>query len=183
MASEKYVHGTGRVCEWFDGVWIIMHPERSRPIGGSRCNLEHEVGDAPLTEPGGPDFRPGKLWELPGSPIKITNGKCTITERGIDFDFGEQGYEVEAATDDARFVLSVLPSIIEQFLEKNRKYASVQDGYDLGAQGVIPDINRKVGILIDRIWREREEVGEGTDEVISDAIGHLLLLLAKRAAT
>lgn len=86
---------------------------------------------------------------------------------------------VEAASEDAKFVLAILPDIIEQFLDKNRKYAAVQDGYALGSAGIIPDLNRKLGILVDRLWSGNPTVGEDTDEVIGDLIGHLLLMLAK----
>lgn len=112
---------------------------------------------------------------------KIVVGvRCTIDPDGISINYGDEGRDVPAVTDDARYILSILPEIIALFLEKNMKYASVEDGYDLGEAGIIPDVNRKLGILVDRIWHERPTVGEDTDEVIGDVIGHLLLMLAKR---
>lgn len=98
----------------------------------------------------------------------------------IDADgvhFAEHG--VGPVTEDAQYVLNVLPDIIAQFLVKNVKYAEVEKGYDLGAAGVIPDLNRKLGILVARLWKEAPTSGEETDEVIGDMIGHLLLMLAK----
>lgn len=87
---------------------------------------------------------------------------------------------LEPATDDASWIICELPKIIRIFLEKNRKYAEVERGYNLGDKGIIPDINRKVGILVARLWHGADEVGESTDEVIDDLIGHLLLMKAKR---
>lgn len=107
--------------------------------------------------------------------------KTTVTKDGITIDYGENGEDVDAHTDDARYILgTVMPHLLKLFLEKNRKYASVEKGYDLGASGIIPDINRKVGILVDRLWHGNAEIGESTDEVIDDLIGHLLLMKAKR---
>jgi hypothetical protein len=53
--------------------------------------------------------------------------------------------------------------------------------HDLGPKGIMPDINRKTGVLIGRLWygNPESEVGEPTDEIIDDLIGHLLLLKAK----
>lgn len=104
-----------------------------------------------------------------------------VTYDGVEihYDNGDSD-NIAAVTDDARYILGLLPEIIATFLEKNKKYASVEDGYDLGEAGIIPDVNRKLGILVDRIWHGRPTVGEDTDEVIGDVIGHLLLMLAKR---
>ena len=104
----------------------------------------------------------------------------TVTPSGISVDYGEHGYEQDAVTDDARVVLDSLPDLLTLFLRKNEKYAEVEKGYDLGEKGIIPDLNRKLGILKARIWDGAAEVGEDTDEVIDDMIGHLLLLKAKR---
>ena len=87
----------------------------------------------------------------------------------------------QPASEDARYILDkVLPEMLESFLTKNRKYVSVEEGYDLGEAGIIPDLNRKLGILVDRLWYKNPSVGEDTDEVITDLIGHLLLMQAKR---
>lgn len=107
--------------------------------------------------------------------------KMTVTEDGISVDLGEQGYDQDAMTEDARRVLRSLPDLLTLFLQKNEKYAEVERGYDLGDKGIIPDVNRKLGILVARIWHGAPEVGESTDEVIDDMIGHLLLMKAKRA--
>lgn len=106
--------------------------------------------------------------------------KMTVTPEGISIDYGEQGVDHDAMTDDARRVLIMLPDLLLLFLQKNEKYAEVERGYDLGDKGIIPDINRKLGILKARLWDGAEEVGEDTDEVIDDMIGHLLLMKAKR---
>lgn len=106
--------------------------------------------------------------------------KMIVTVDSIRVDYGDQGYEMPACTEDAREVLGALPDLMRLFLEKNRKYAEVERGYDLGDKGIIPDLNRKLGILVARIWHGAAEVGEPTDEVIDDMIGHLMLMKAKR---
>lgn len=67
-----------------------------------------------------------------------------------------------------------IPAWRTLFLEKNAKYRAVSD--DLGARGVFPDVNRKVGILRDRVWDGNTTIGEGTIEVINDLIGHLFIM-------
>lgn len=106
--------------------------------------------------------------------------RMTVTRDSISVDYGEQGYDEDAMTEDARVVLEYLPDLLTLFLQKNRKYAEVERGYDLGDKGIIPDLNRKLGIIKARLWDGAEEVGESTDEVIDDMIGHLLLMRAKR---
>jgi len=107
--------------------------------------------------------------------------RVVITDLTVKVEYGDKAQVVEAASEDARYILSnVLPMVLTEFLEKNAKYAAVEDGYDLGAKGIIPDLNRKLGILKARLWDDAEEVGESTDEVARDMIGHLLLFLAKR---
>ena len=62
------------------------------------------------------------------------------------------------------------------FLIKNLKYRAVRH---LGSRGVFPDINRKVGVLEDRVWNgNMHPLGESTTEVIYDAIGHLFMMAA-----
>jgi len=78
---------------------------------------------------------------------------------------------------DGRVVVNVLvPQWVDLFREKNRKYAKVDQS--LGARGVFPDINRKVGVLRQRVWEGEETPGEPTKEVIFDLIGHLFLMAA-----
>jgi hypothetical protein len=62
------------------------------------------------------------------------------------------------------------------FLMKNLNYRAVRH---LGSRGVFPDINRKVGVLEDRVWNgNMHPLGEPTTEVIYDAIGHLFMMAA-----
>lgn len=79
-------------------------------------------------------------------------------------------------TDQAQDIKSrILPEFVLMFLEKNRKYARV--GNELGSKGIIPDLNRKMGIIIDRVWDGHDSPGEPTREVAMDLIGHLLLMI------
>jgi len=62
------------------------------------------------------------------------------------------------------------------FLMKNINYRAVRH---LGSRGVFPEINRKVGVLEDRVWNGNQTLfGEPTTEVIYDAIGHLFMMAA-----
>lgn len=83
--------------------------------------------------------------------------------------------EPEYPTEQAKRIIEQhLPKWKHLFLEKNQKYRRVRS---LGARGVFPDVNRKVGILEDRIWNDNMTTGESTEEVIFDLIGHLFLML------
>ena len=82
-------------------------------------------------------------------------------------------------TAEARRIERMVPEVMRRFYRKNTKYAKVQTGHDLGAKGIIPDINRKTGVLVDRLWDGSPEVDEDTIEVIDDLIGHLFLLREK----
>lgn len=95
----------------------------------------------------------------------------------------DRGVRVDAVTDEARYILDILPYILTKFLRKNAQYARAQTGHDLGLMGVIPDINRKSAALISAVWDGGTDwSGEDTDsarEIAEDLIGHLLLMLAK----
>ena len=69
----------------------------------------------------------------------------------------------------------LLAQWLDLFLEKNSKYKAVRQ---LGARGVFPDVNRKVGILEARVWNGENVPGESTERVIMDLIGHLFLMWA-----
>jgi len=69
----------------------------------------------------------------------------------------------------------LIPETRELFLRNNRKYRRV--GNELGSRGVIPDINRKHGVILSRVWDGAEVVGEDTRTLIMEQVGHLFLLL------
>lgn len=117
----------------------------------------------------------GKMNIGPGQLFLTPPQSTYIDQNGVHF--GDQG--IGPATQDAKYILTILPDIMAKFLEKNVKYAEVEKGYDLGAAGIIPDLNRKLGILVARIWNHAPTAGEDNHEVIEDLIGHLLLMLAK----
>jgi hypothetical protein len=88
----------------------------------------------------------------------------------------------DAVTDDARYILAILPDILEKFLMKNAQYARAQTGHDLGIKGIIPDINRKSAAIIERVWGDHDAPApsqDSTQELLEDLIGHCLLMLAK----
>lgn len=80
------------------------------------------------------------------------------------------------ATPAAKHIIyDLVPQVLDDFIKANTKYQDVDQV--LGAAGVFPDINRKVGILKTRVWHGKDTPGEPTAEVIGDLIGHLLLML------
>lgn len=191
MEGSEVVHEDGRKCTYDGETWLYWQDqgedtdkyqsacEREDHPGGDRGDFGMPtlaVGDSRLINEA---FKaaPGRVFPMPEVTLRPT---LVVNSDGIKVDYGEQGYNVPAVTEDAKYILKIMPDILTQFLEKNAKYATVEDGYDLGDQGIIPDLNRKLGILVDRIWHGRREVGESTDEVIGDLIGHLFLMLAKR---
>lgn len=130
-------------------------------------------------------------WEFHESPIPKPDTeapgcgevKWSIEQdRVLREDPNGAGLVTEAVTPEAQVIMSkVLPALLEKFLQKNRKYAIVQQGHDLGLKGIVPDVNRKSSVIIDRLWHGAEYVDEYTTEVIEDLIGHCLLMLGKIA--
>lgn len=195
MAEQKrFNHTNGRVCRLDDGEWVVLVNDRHSAVAiiGQLCGMNHPIPDEETVKEVVGD-------ELEGMPtIGETFGKLVGSLREsvrvsipdvptmfvhpdrVEVTYGENGQAVEAVTDDARYVLTILPDLITTFLEKNQKYAEVEKGYDLGDKGIVPDLNRKLGIIKARLWDGAPVVGEDTDEVIGDMIGHLLLMLAKR---
>lgn len=76
----------------------------------------------------------------------------------------------------------LIPEWAALFAEKQRQYKDVDNS--LGARGVFPDINRKVGSLKRYVWDGEEwEANRRVDnprEIILDLIGHLFLMLHMR---
>jgi hypothetical protein len=201
MEGSEVEHEDGRKCIFRNGQWLWDgvkgatykvceyddHPGGDRGefgmpgLGQARAMIDAddrriEAGTEPW------QASPDKIIQLPRitehPTMCIKNGEWVV-------DYGEQGYSMPIPTKDAEYILTILPDILQQFLEKNSKYAVVEQGYDLGDAGIIPDLNRKLGILVARLWNKQHEQGshEDTDEVIGDMIGHLLLMLAKRRST
>lgn len=113
----------------------------------------------------------------------LVDWSVVIEPSGMQVGFSDgKGYTVPANTADAKYIMEVLPEIIQRFLVKNTQYARAQTGHDLGIKGIIPDINRKGSALITRFWDRDGLPMEGEDdseELIDDMIGHLLLMRAK----
>lgn len=127
---------------------------------------------------------PGRVFQMhDGARIEPIIVTTTITSEGISVQMGDKGYDVPAVTEDAVYVMNILPDLLKNFLLKNAQYARAQTGHDLGIKGVIPDINRKSAAIITRVWdADNAWDGQATDstqELAGDLIGHLLLLLAK----
>jgi hypothetical protein len=142
--------------------------------GGDDCPTA-ERGDLGMPTLGG---------KFPGrggrTPVEYPR-KVTINEHGMSIDYGELGNHIPAGTPEARVILRDLPTWLERFLLKNVGYARAQTGHDLGAKGIMPDINRKTSALLGRIWYgdQTTALQEDTVEVIDDLLGHLMLLRAK----
>lgn len=119
--------------------------------------------------PGAFDVAHSHIWKRPD---------VWIDKDGVHRRYAQNGNDTEPVTDDARYILEELPSIIEDFLENNAKYARAQT-HDLGLKGIIPDINRKASAIITRVWDGQDYGRDETEELVGDLIGHLLLMLAK----
>jgi hypothetical protein len=80
------------------------------------------------------------------------------------------------ATDQARVIFSeVLPVALERFVRKNADYGSTAKF--LGARGQFADINPKFWKLKRALWDGEQLIGESTEEILYDLIGHCLLTL------
>lgn len=190
MAATRFQHEKPeRVCTLDSAGRWVWSAERG-PI--SLCDLLHEDGQGGLllqerqelpSERGGLGMptlgiAPGRLFETPVTYAMV------ITENGIGVNYGEQGFNAEAETPEARYILlKVLPRLLQRFLRKNEQYARAQTGHDLGIKGIIPDINRKSAAIITRVWdrdnADPDILQDDVEELCDDLIGHLLLLKAK----
>jgi hypothetical protein len=83
-----------------------------------------------------------------------------------------------------RIVTEILPKVLELYLSKSRDYGGnvMEDapGGGLGPKACFPDMWRKMGKLRRAIWDEQPMVGEQPDEILSDLIGHVLIILDER---
>lgn len=170
QASHEYKHTDfeKRTCyrNAVDGVWRWTDGEKIE-----RCRMDHLISRSAL------------LGELDGAPIggglimgpelSLTGGIVAAKKLTIEIND-----HLPTTTEGLR-IADMIPKILGRFFKNNTKYARAQSGHDLGAKGIIPDLNRKTSVLIDRLWYEGEVVGEPTVEVIDDLIGHLLLMRDK----
>lgn len=174
MTEQTFKHMGGRFCRQdSDGAWWYGEPGQQHPCGRHPLpNQLSERGDLGMPTLGRL-ARP--MTEKPFQyGVTIESDYQTVTYQCSD------GHEEKSVTTEAATILSKhLPDFIEKFMQKNRKYAQVQTGHDLGAEGEIPDLNRKMAILVDRIWCGNPTVGEDSVEVCQDMIGHLFLLIDK----
>ncbi len=155
----NHVHGgqTRKCHEGADGVWRYMQGQVGRGVW-IECDLPH-----PAAELRGFDFGTG--MPTMGKQAREMLSGLTVPQ--------------VPTTPEGKRIANMVPQVMGRFFKNNTKYARAQSGHDLGAKGVIPDINRKTSVMIDRIWYESEVVGEPTIEVIDDLIGHLYLIRDK----
>jgi hypothetical protein len=188
-------HDDGRACTLgADGDWRYW--EAPGPMAGRLCMRVHpshedrrvDLDDCDKAERGEFGMPTLGVHDMPKFDLLMERAadtspwSFTVGCGGVSYECDGKGWAMDAVTHEARVVLELLPAIMQDFLESNEKYARAQTGHDLGAKGVIPDINRKTSALITRIWDGVEAGRDETDELIGDLIGHLLLLLAKRNA-
>jgi hypothetical protein len=77
-----------------------------------------------------------------------------------------------------RIVFHVLPRVINLWLEKTADYGdSTISEMNLGPKAEFVRIWNKVGKLKTALWHDRALVGEQVDEIVSDFIGHNLIIL------
>lgn len=182
-SDVHYMHAGGRHCTLVGKYW--KYGDHLQFI----CRADHPVAER--GEFGMPGLGVGKVFALddesaithpPESMMRVMHEYWGFQQNTFAVEHGNgNGQNIDMPSEDAAIIFNeILPRLLVTFLEKNRKYALVEDGYSLGDQGIIPDLNRKLGIIISRVWFGEPEVGESTDEVAADLIGHLLLFLAKR---
>lgn len=75
-----------------------------------------------------------------------------------------------------RILTSVLPKVLRLFLSKNRDYGDDPEG-NLGPKAQFIDMYRKMKKLKRSLWEGQDLIGEQSDEIIADLIGHSLLAL------
>lgn len=177
-------HPGGRECTFMNGQW------RYGAGGKFICAAVHGDAESPdRGEFGMPGLGDSDIithtpeWTAgTGRLLRVMNKGWGFERNTFKVEHSDgKGQSLEMPSDDAVVIFnSILPELLVTFLEKNQKYKEVEDGYDLGAKGIVPDLNRKLGIIKSRIWDGAESIGETTDEVAMDMIGHLLLFLAKR---
>jgi hypothetical protein len=120
---------------------------------------------------------PGSIFQMPQGDHAEPDR--TIDRRGVHVDYGQQGYHVETATEQARRILGRhLPVAMEHFLERNKEYGE-GSAHVLGIKGQYADINRKVIKLKRYLWDDIpvEPEAEPIAMVAAELIGHLLILI------
>ena len=118
-------------------------------------------------------------------PLLTSNGDGVIAEPkrlikpdGVHVDYGNQGYNVFAETDQARRILRRhLPTVAEHFLKRNAEYG--EEAHILGVKGQFADINRKVIKLKRYLWDDVPVPpgAESIETIAGELIGHLLILI------
>jgi hypothetical protein len=186
--GAEYQHSSGRKCRWnstqdrwvyhdhddnmFQPCLMGGHPSEFNPLDPMR-----------LARGGIPRYvtaiKPGEVAEAVEGWLATPNMMIAMpdaAEFGLRINFPQV-----PATPEAEYIVEhLVREWLDSFLAKNRKYKDVDQS--LGARGVFPDVNRKVGILKSRVWNDERHAPaeESTDEVIMDLIGHLFLMLAMR---
>ncbi len=196
VKEQHYIHKDGRRCMKTSQGW--KHWDHEQPEPGPRqvvdysCDRSHipsMIKDGPLPSDRGEFGMPGlghdKVFALdcPDSlevqePIMLVYRDAIVADR-----WRQGGHRTDAVTDEARYILDILPDVLGKFLRKNAQYARAQSGHDLGLKGIIPDINRKSAALITSVWDYGTSADmQDTDaarDICEDLIGHLLLMIAK----
>lgn len=163
--------------------WVVVADENDSMLG-KRCLMDHYIRFQNVEYMAEDDevqwkSSPARLVIMTDDADKKIEVHLDHNGMSLTWPGHSEGMIVQATTDDARYILTVaIPEMLERFLEKNTKYARAQV-HDLGVKGIVPDVNRKTSVIIDRLWHGAHVVGEGTEEVIDDLIGHLLLMRAK----
>lgn len=184
-------HQDGRVCHYstMTGEWYHWDNPVDNPTPGPRDRVEYRCewrhpGDSSQLKGdrggfGMPTLGVNTTYITDAALSSISTIKGSPYPDHLRADITEVRLTEKPTTHEAiRIIGQWLPECMERFLRNNTKYARAQVT-DLGDKGIMPDINRKTSVLMDRIWFGAEEVGEPTVEVIDDLIGHLFLLRDK----
>jgi len=123
--------------------------------------------------------------EKPGSGIVVKHGMTVRYEtlpashlkKVIDIDPVQVNYEIDPVLSEQmhRILTERLPKVLVLFMMKNADYEF--SGDHLGSKGQYAELWRKVGKLKKSMWDGHALLGEQSDEILADLIGHCLLAI------
>lgn len=131
-----------------------------------------------------PDLTPIKVAEMSKEELDALKESFMKVDKGKVFPIEPEdermvmSFDLDALpTDQARDIVSrLIPEWLNGFLDANARYRKV--GNELGYKGILPDVNRKMGVLKARVWDGDKDSGrEPTRGIVLDLIGHLFLML------
>ena len=119
----------------------------------------------------------GPKEDLEPKPLPLNEIRVTCTDDRVN---SMLRIEVENVPNEQakRIVLHVLPKVLSLYLNKSKDYdGNVMALLKLGPKAGFVDLWRKAGKLKGALWDGKPMVGEQTDEILMDLVGHVLIIL------